>query len=330
MPQPSSSIDRPPGFARVEPAVIACITGADRLAWLHNFCTADIRRLQPGDGHELFILNVKGKTLAHAIVLATDDEILLVMIGKPEVSIVEHLDRYIFREDVTIRDATSELAVWWANDIPQIAERFATTPADWSHNLTSPHGARVVAATVTATRDWLVLDERRRAETTVDWMENTLELAPRDAGFLERARIANQWPLNGREITSARFPQELSRNSQAISFTKGCYLGQETVARIDALGHVNFFLARFSCDSSSVDDAAGMELAGRGENGKKIGQITSAVQLDSGELDMLGFVRSNQIVDGAVYDSPLGAVRLCANPSTPSPRPSPPIADGNR
>jgi hypothetical protein len=58
-------------------------------------------------------------------------------------------------------------------------------------------------------------------------------------------RIVSRAPLYGREITADQLPQEVGRNSQAINFNKGCYLGQEPVARIDALGHVNWELVAF-------------------------------------------------------------------------------------
>jgi len=88
------------------------------------------------------------------------------------------------------------------------------------------------------------------------------------------ARIENGTPLYAVDISEENLPQEIGRDQLAISFTKGCYLGQETVARIDALGHVNRILCgvRFSCDSvpgvgtplfSDVPD-------------KSVGQITSS------------------------------------------------------
>ena len=55
----------------------------------------------------------------------------------------------------------------------------------------------------------------------------------------EVIRIESGTPRFGVDITDENLPQEVARDNRAISFTKGCYLGQETVARIDALGHVN-------------------------------------------------------------------------------------------
>ena len=62
------------------------------------------------------------------------------------------------------------------------------------------------------------------------------------AEAVEIARVEFGTPFYGQDITTENLPQEVNRDKTAISFTKGCYLGQETVARIDALGHVNRLL----------------------------------------------------------------------------------------
>jgi folate-binding protein YgfZ len=63
-----------------------------------------------------------------------------------------------------------------------------------------------------------------------------------DSSAFEVLRIEAGVPASGRDVTPDNLPQEVARDSQAINFVKGCYLGQETVARIDALGHVNKLL----------------------------------------------------------------------------------------
>jgi folate-binding protein YgfZ len=80
------------------------------------------------------------------------------------------------------------------------------------------------------------------------------------------------WPWYGVDITEDNLPQEVNRNEQAISFTKGCYLGQETVARIDALGHVNRRLAGLRFDADDLP-RPGLELR---IDGKGVGTVTSA------------------------------------------------------
>ena len=74
------------------------------------------------------------------------------------------------------------------------------------------------------------------------------------------------------DITDQNLPQEIGRDASAISFTKGCYLGQETVARIDALGHVNKMLVGVRFDGATVPQP-GEELV---VGGQKFGQVTSA------------------------------------------------------
>jgi folate-binding protein YgfZ len=90
---------------------------------------------------------------------------------------------------------------------------------------------------------------------------------------LEAVRIEAGFPLFGQDITRDNLPQEVARDQQAISFVKGCYIGQETVARIDALGHVNKTLVGLVLDNAHVP-AIGSELTT--SDGKVVGQITSA------------------------------------------------------
>jgi folate-binding protein YgfZ len=88
----------------------------------------------------------------------------------------------------------------------------------------------------------------------------------------ETCRIEYGTPLYGRDISEENLPQEVDRDALAINFTKGCYLGQETVARIDALGHVNRLLRGVKFAAKAVP-AVGTEVLG---GGKSVGSVTSA------------------------------------------------------
>jgi hypothetical protein len=89
-------------------------------------------------------------------------------------------------------------------------------------------------------------------------------------------RIAAGFPLYGSDITEENLAQEVGRTAQAISFTKGCYLGQEPIARIDAMGHVNRQLCRllFSSDTPPLAGTPVHENAT--PDAKVIGTITSS------------------------------------------------------
>src|SRR5262249_29141616 len=108
---------------------------------------------------------------------------------------------------------------------------------------------------------------------------DTLKSAIKNAGAiacghdaLESARLEAGFPLFGLDITPENLPQEIARDSRAISFTKGCYLGQETVARIDAIGHVNRLLVGVKFSGDAIPEG-GTELLAAGQ---KIGEVTSA------------------------------------------------------
>jgi folate-binding protein YgfZ len=83
-------------------------------------------------------------------------------------------------------------------------------------------------------------------------------------------RLESGWPLFGVDFDGSNLPQEVNRDAQAINFRKGCYLGQETIARIDALGHVNKRLASVRIEGD--EPAVGVELTA---DGKEAGRLTS-------------------------------------------------------
>ena len=116
---------------------------------------------------------------------------------------------------------------------------------------------------------------------------------------LHAVRIANRTPWFGSEIDNDNLPQELRRDEKAISFTKGCYLGQETVARINAIGHVNRLLVGLKI-AGQVESATGAELS---IDSKAVGKITSVSQLaQSNGPNAIGFVRRGQSQSGTVLE----------------------------
>ena len=198
------------------------VAGADRQAFLHNFCTNDVKRLTPGASCEAFFTNVKGKIVGHGWILCRDEE--LVFVGAPGQGprLVEHLDRYVIREDVILHDTTSERSFLLVA---------GGTPLEKSHES--------IPLTIISRKDTVLyeLATSDAATTVPDFAERGfVVMGP--TTFMA-ARIEAGLPLFGIDFDENNLPQEIGRDKEAISFTKGCYLGQETVARIDALGHVN-------------------------------------------------------------------------------------------
>ena len=100
------------------------VTGADRQTFLHNFCTNDVKRLVPGASCEAFFTNVKGKIVGHGVLHCRETEMVFVGVPGQASQLVAHLDRYVIREDVMLRDTTEERSyLLVAGGVP--AEQFA-------------------------------------------------------------------------------------------------------------------------------------------------------------------------------------------------------------
>ncbi len=196
------------------------LAGKDRVTFLHNMCTNDIRRLEPCQSCEAFCTDVKGKIIAQLLVIAEPDRLQLLTVPGQAERIIKHLDRYIIREDVQLTDVTADYA--------------------WNY-VVGPRAADVsVTADMVVTCDWLWPNGFlvRTAKAASHPFED-LPIVDTSSPAWTALRVESDWPLYGTDFDESHLPQEIDRDRRAISFTKGCYLGQETIARIDALGHVN-------------------------------------------------------------------------------------------
>ncbi len=247
------------------------VTGDDRATFLQSFCTNDVKALQPGESREAFFTDVKGKTVAHALVVAEAECFLLVLPGQPAEPLLVHLDRYIVREDVSLANATT--------DTPWHAVLDGDTP---------PEGC--IAAGAFGENSWVAGGAGQGGGVTPD--------------ELHAARVRAGLPLFGVDFGPDSLPQEVGRDAEAISFTKGCYLGQETVARIDALGHVNRCVTRFRVESGEAPQP-GDELI---VDDKPQGKVTSVTGSEDSPAVGLATIRRGHWDPGTVLQHPAGKV----------------------
>ena len=222
------------GFVRLSDFAVVELTGEDRVKFLNSFCTNDITKLAAGDQTEAFILNGKGKSLCFANVLACEDRLLLVFnLAGTAPELIAHLDKYLIREDVELSDRSSELGVWFiAGD--QAAAKLPEVKADDT----------VLSAAEVAGDGWLLVGPVSDSDSIEASLFSKQIQACSEEALLVR-RVESVTPWNGVDVTVDNLPQELDRDEKSISFNKGCYLGQETVARLDALGRVNWLLRGF-------------------------------------------------------------------------------------
>jgi folate-binding protein YgfZ len=265
------------GFALMPRTQIE-VRGADRASFLHGMCTNDVKSLAVGQGREAFFTDVQGKTIGHAYLFAGEEAIWIdTTAGQADV-LMPGLDRYIIREKVELFDRTAdraEFVIAGANAEQLLGELIgATSPsARLQHIAATVTGKAVSLRRVDFTSEdcFFLACDAGDVDAIRAAMESAGAKLVGDAA-VDAARIEQGTPLFGRDITPANLPQELARDPLAISFTKGCYLGQETVARIDALGHVNRYLVGVRFEGEEVPSVGASLRAGD----KDVGNVTSA------------------------------------------------------
>lgn len=273
------------------------MTGKDARQFLNNFCTNDINRLGTEEGCEAFVTNVKGRILAHIFVFVNDDSVWIETNRHVEEALLAHFDRYLITEDVQLHSRTD-----------QFGQLFVTGP-DSGEKLSSlniqSNSLGLLEHTITHRGDYslvtrqldllgqpgclLSVDRTRLLDL---WQKLIASgIRPGGAEAFHAHRIESGFPLYGLDLTDDNLAQEAARTQRAISYTKGCYLGQEPIARIDALGHVNRELRILRLKSTPAPEAGAVI---RAENGREIGAITSSAMVPGEDRSVaLGYVRSS-------------------------------------
>jgi folate-binding protein YgfZ len=315
--QQYAALTRGVGFAPLAGRTIIQVTGSERVQFLQSFTTNDVKRLQPGQGCEAFVTSSQGKTLGHVWIFCESKRHILDTTAGQAQTLIGHFDRYVISEDVTFADKSDhyvDLLVVGAGAAAMLAK---LTTQDAPHNLLDHGEFKIAGRQVTICRvDYAGPDCYFIQAANGD--SQAVAEAIAEAGgvayghdVLESARLETGFPLFGLDITSENLPQEINRDRQAISFTKGCYLGQETVARIDAMGHVNRLLVgvQFKGDEIPARDT---ELLAAGQ---KIGETTSVAWSPRLQAPLaLAVVRRNNAKPGNELETKYGQAVVVALP----------------
>lgn len=255
------------------------LAGADRLRWLNGQITNDVKDLKPGEGRLAAVLNVKGHILADLAVYGLPDSVWIDLNRDRAQIVRDTFDRYIVADDVVAENAGDRHAHLMV--VGPDAQRFmveaAGRPLDdlpaWHHT-----EARLgdSPARIIATR-WLAMsgyDVIVPAGAAAEAWESLVKLGSRPAGMaaLDILRMEAGWPWFGVDFDESNLLME-ALTPNHVSFTKGCYLGQEVVIRVEHQGHLNKKLSGLLV-SGEVAPSAG---AGILSGDRKVGTVTSAV-----------------------------------------------------
>ncbi|WP_339730378.1 hypothetical protein [uncultured Gimesia sp.] len=260
------------------------LKGKDREKFLHNFCTNDIKSLQPDHGCEAFITNVQSRILGHIFAFNHEESIWIDTAPGESTAIIKHLDRYLILEDANFEMRT-----------PEFGNLYLTGPdsIDMLCRTGIPVESLAVNQQLRVSNGDKKLTVRR-----VDWLQqpgflcclqyvkisdlwtNLLEVGATSGGqdVFQALCIESVFPTYGIDLSEENLAQEANRTDRAISFKKGCYLGQEPIARIDSLGHVNRELRAIGLDQAWVPPAGTKVVVKDAEERQEVGTIASSAK----------------------------------------------------
>jgi folate-binding protein YgfZ len=290
------------------------ITGPDRVKFLHNLTTNDVKRLAVGRGQECFVTDPKGKTLGYATLLACEDWIELRTDPAGLRALWNHLEKYGVFDEIALEDASAqsyEYHVAGSEAEAVLKHLGAALPdlGDLSHRTTEIAGqsVRIVRETPTGRPGLTLIGAAVGAAEVRSRLHSAAGLVDIPPDVFETLRIEAGTPVFDRDVTADNLPQEIGRDARAISFVKGCYLGQETVARIDAIGHVNRFLKGLKMREPDSPPPPGSSVRA---DGKAVGSITSSAFSPGWRVGVaLAILRASHANAGTEVevDTPVGA-----------------------
>lgn len=250
------------------------VTGKDRVKFLQNMTSQDVKALAPGEAAWACALTIKAKLVAAFRVATGPDFFILDVERERAAALVEHLKKFVVVNQVVFADetdATGAIAI----EGPHVDQRFA-----WTASLQSVLAAR--GASISGERCVRIYGPRAAIATLL----TRIAEPPVPPAAVEVLRIENGTPRFGADLDEDTLPPETPLDRTALSYTKGCFLGQEPIARLHFRGHVNKSLQGLVFGQAPATGK--LQTA----DGKDVGRVTSFVAESAlGRPIGLGYVR---------------------------------------
>ncbi len=247
------------------------VSGDDAHEWLQGQITNECEGAGPGDSVYGFILTLKGRVMADAWAFFEDEGVWLDVPGGAVDALIERLDRYIIMEDVDLehRPSTRILLAQGPRSAKVMSEGW---PCD---------------RLGTGGRAWLV----EKAELQAELERASARAVDAGGGRISEeawrhAHVVRARPRFGVDFGDWTYPQETGLADSAVSFNKGCYIGQETVVMLQNRGKAPKTLWRWKVDDSEPPEPRTPITTG----GTEVGYVTSATKAD-GAVQALGFLK---------------------------------------
>lgn len=258
----------------MDPCGIISVSGVDRLTWLHSLLSQNLKNLNPGDSAEALLLDPQGR-IEQQIKIIDDGQTTWLMVNQENTQpLMDWLTKMVFRMKVELQDRSGDFVVVGSvKPKPELAFVSNSQPLVWKDQWpgVTPGGYRYSTRAI-----------------SYSWFEHLLEVSKVDSSLSNESlagtmaadalRVAAGRPRAQSEIDEKSLPHELDLLATAVHLSKGCYRGQESVAKVHNLGHPPRRLTFLHLDGSehSLPDI-GDEIRESGSE-KVVGKITSAAQ----------------------------------------------------
>jgi glycine cleavage system T protein len=284
------------------------MSGEDRVGFLQGMLSNDVKSLKPGGGCAAALLTEQGRIVADLRVYALETEFLLDVDVRIKDSMINALSRFIIADDVELEDLSATQTTL-ALQGPLAARALATvavmTPLakefDHQEAMIAGVSVRVVRVSETGEEGYEILAPREQAELVWQalWQAGaSLGLRPIGHAALNSLRIEAGIPWYGVDMDEGRIVLEVGLE-HAISFKKGCYLGQEVVERASARGHVNRKLSGLIVQLGDSSDPLPTQNDKLFHGEQEVGWITSVAWSPRlGCAIALGYVRREHLAAG--------------------------------
>ena len=288
------------------------LAGNDAAVFLHNLSTNDVKGLAPGTGCEAFFCTATAKVVAHGHIwrcppVGKRETLWLDLDEGLAAKTYQHLDRYLISEDVTLSDRTADLAQLHVAG-PAVLEvlRGAGIEAPaWQRNtfhVAWPLTLRFTDPLGLPGCDLLVPADHR--ESIMDKLSAAGAVRGSPEAF-DVLRVEAGTPVYGKDMDETTFAAEAGRTLQAISYTKGCYLGQEPIVMARDRGVVQRGLVGVLLGAEPVPPGSLLY-----RDGKEVGRTTSCVISPKlGQAVALACARRGSQAPGTVLEADVAGVR---------------------
>jgi folate-binding protein YgfZ len=278
------------------------LTGPDRVRFLNGMVTQDVASLGEGQGVWAVKTNAKGRIEALARVRASSDALFLDVRAVVAPVLLETLERYIIMDDVALHDispARQVISVLGprARDVV-LASGIGPVPVDEElapNGFVRRGGVEIIRDRSLGVYGYELHVPTGTAVAQYDTLLSRGAIAVTSEA-IEVMRVEAGIPIDGKDLDAETLPMEAGLEA-AISSTKGCYVGQEVIARATLQGHVNYAL--IGLVFAGTPPAEGAELVEPGAEQKRVGEVSSVVFSPTlGAWIGLGFVRKTHQASG--------------------------------